>query len=295
MQKDRTDNLPVAASQTDYQLGNSAKDVLERLIISVATAATSTVSLKDGSGSAIPIMPANTPIGVYTVRLGARGVDAGGWKITTGAGVTVLAIGDFAIPDGGVTPPPPPPPAILLDNFDDVDGTALELHSLDTDAGSGWHKAGSSAEIQGNVLVGMAANTDPVYVVDGGVGEGTLEFDLVLDTTDTQVNMYLGTNVSGSAAAGYIVICYPLSGIIQIFRSGEGVGGVVAQQTGITFTPGAQTFKSILTATDLSFYIDNVMKLTSPVNVVSSTFFGFEIYHPGGTPGTTLGRFELTA
>ncbi|HLG28718.1 MAG TPA: hypothetical protein VI387_00790 [Candidatus Brocadiales bacterium] len=94
-----TDYEAVAASQSDQILGavGAVGNVLERLIISVATAATSTVSIKDGDGAAIVITAANTPIGVYTVEIGARCVAATtpGWKVTTGAGATVLAVGKF--------------------------------------------------------------------------------------------------------------------------------------------------------------------------------------------------------
>lgn len=87
----------VAVSQTDQVLGNAgaAGDLLEQLIITVATAATSTVSIKDGSGGAsIPITVANTAIGVYSVPIGAKTL-TGGWRVTTGAGATVLAVGKF--------------------------------------------------------------------------------------------------------------------------------------------------------------------------------------------------------
>ena len=86
----------VAASQTAQVLGGTGAtgDRIERLIISVATAATSTVTLLDGSTS-IVITAANTPIGVYTVQLGMYST-TGPWKITTGAGATVIAIGRFS-------------------------------------------------------------------------------------------------------------------------------------------------------------------------------------------------------
>lgn len=93
----------VAASQTAQVLGASGKtgDKIEKLIVTVATAATSTVSLLDNTGGSlitIPIAAANTPIGVYVVDFGPGGIAAtsGGWKITTGAGATVLAIGQFS-------------------------------------------------------------------------------------------------------------------------------------------------------------------------------------------------------
>lgn len=88
----------VAASQTDQALGatGAAGDTLARLIITVGTAATAAVSIKDGAGSSIPILP-NSPgggIGVYVVELGMRSL-AGAWSVTTGAGSTVVAVGNF--------------------------------------------------------------------------------------------------------------------------------------------------------------------------------------------------------
>lgn len=91
----------VAASQTDQILGaaGAVGDFLERLIITVGTAATAAVSIKDGNGSAIPIMP-NSPgggVGVYVVDLGLKALAATtpGWKVTTGAGSTVVGVGRF--------------------------------------------------------------------------------------------------------------------------------------------------------------------------------------------------------
>lgn len=92
----RSDYEAVAAGQSDQVMGpvGGSGDILENLIISVATAATGTVSIKDGSGSAIVITAANTPIGVYSVKIGARST-GGAWKVTTGAGATALAVGKF--------------------------------------------------------------------------------------------------------------------------------------------------------------------------------------------------------
>lgn len=89
----------VAASQTDQVLGGAGSkgDYLERLVITVGTALTAAVSIKDGAGSSIPIMP-NSPgggIGVYTVDVGAYST-SGAWSVTTGAGSTVLAVGKFS-------------------------------------------------------------------------------------------------------------------------------------------------------------------------------------------------------
>lgn len=95
---DRHQYQAVAASQTDKVLGpngGSKHDFLDRIIVSVATSATGTVDIQDGSDTAIPITAANTPIGVYIVELNARS-RSGAWSITTGAGATVLAVGSFS-------------------------------------------------------------------------------------------------------------------------------------------------------------------------------------------------------
>lgn len=87
----------VAASQTAQVLGATGGqgDYIDSVIVTVATSATGTVALLDGSTS-IPLTAANTPIGVYTIPLGIRST-TGPWKITTGAGATVIGIGDFKV------------------------------------------------------------------------------------------------------------------------------------------------------------------------------------------------------
>ena len=91
----------VAASQTDQILGvtGGVGDFLRRLVITVNTALTAAVSIKDGNGASIPILP-NSPgggVGVYVVEFNAKCVNTvtPGWKVTTGAGATVMGIGQF--------------------------------------------------------------------------------------------------------------------------------------------------------------------------------------------------------
>ena len=88
----------VAASQTAQVLGGSgaAGDYLHRLIVTVNTAATSTVTLTDGV-TAIPVVPANVGagVGVLDIELNMASLTSG-WKVTTGAGVTVVAVGLFS-------------------------------------------------------------------------------------------------------------------------------------------------------------------------------------------------------
>lgn len=92
----------IAAGQTNAVIGVSGAqgDYLKALVCVVATPATSSVDIKDGAtGSAISVLPAAVAgaIGTYTIPLGLTAVAAasGGWRITTGAGVSVIAIGRF--------------------------------------------------------------------------------------------------------------------------------------------------------------------------------------------------------
>ena len=88
----------VAASQTAQVLGGSGAigDELHRLIISVNTVATATVTILDNAVS-IPILTGHADLleGVYSIEIGAKSV-SGAWKVTTGAGATVLAVGEFS-------------------------------------------------------------------------------------------------------------------------------------------------------------------------------------------------------
>ena len=86
----------VDASQTAQVLGQSGAvgDTIIRLIVTVNTAASSTVTILDNSTS-IAIMPATTAVGVYSIDLGVQSV-SGPWKVTTGAGATVVAVGNFS-------------------------------------------------------------------------------------------------------------------------------------------------------------------------------------------------------
>jgi hypothetical protein len=85
----------VAASQTAQVLGGTgaAGDYLHRIVVTVTTTGSSTLSVIDGS-TTILTMAANTPVGVYSLELGLAAA-TGPWKITTGAGLTVLAVGLF--------------------------------------------------------------------------------------------------------------------------------------------------------------------------------------------------------
>jgi hypothetical protein len=96
----KTDYESVAFDANHQTLGpvGAAGDVLERLVINVTTTGTSRVAITDGA-STLPsgdlvIVPVNTPVGSYSIYIGSRSV-LGGWRVTTGAGVSVLAVGSF--------------------------------------------------------------------------------------------------------------------------------------------------------------------------------------------------------
>ena len=92
----------VAASQSAQVLGGTGAvgDYLHRIVITVATAASAAVQIVDGTGAGIlthTILP-NSPgggIGVYNVEINAISAN-GAWKITTGAGSEVMAVGIFS-------------------------------------------------------------------------------------------------------------------------------------------------------------------------------------------------------
>jgi hypothetical protein len=93
-----TDYEAVAPSATNQVLGiaGATNDFLARLIVNVTTSATGNVAIKDGDDTALTLVPVNTPVGVYVVEVGVRS-RAGAWQVTTGAGASVVAVGQFSI------------------------------------------------------------------------------------------------------------------------------------------------------------------------------------------------------
>lgn len=87
----------VAASQTAQVLGpnGAAGDYIKSLVIIPATTGAGNVALLDNTtsisvfvtGTLADLAPITIPLGMHSV--------SGAWKITTGANVSVIAIGDF--------------------------------------------------------------------------------------------------------------------------------------------------------------------------------------------------------
>ena len=94
-----TDYETVAASQTDQVLGGvgAAGNILERLIIVPATTGAGDVSIKDGGGSAINVFKTGTLSDLRPIVLSLEiRSTSGAFKVTTGANVSVIAIGRFS-------------------------------------------------------------------------------------------------------------------------------------------------------------------------------------------------------
>jgi hypothetical protein len=89
----------VAASQTDQMCGSTgaAGDVLVGLLVIPASVSPGAVSIEDGSAntvvfaggtdSVLTLHPFYVPLGIVS--------STGGWEITTGANVSVIAVGQF--------------------------------------------------------------------------------------------------------------------------------------------------------------------------------------------------------
>ena len=91
----------VAASQTAQVLGSAGAtgDWLQRVIITPAVVACGVVTIIDGSTNVIAFVGGGTTalddVKPFTVEIGAKSV-SGAWKVTTGANVSVMAVGDFS-------------------------------------------------------------------------------------------------------------------------------------------------------------------------------------------------------
>jgi hypothetical protein len=73
-------------------------DYLAGLLVVPATTSPGAVSIKDGSGSAIPVFTGGATsvadLKPFPIPLGLVSLN-GAWKVTTGANVSVIAIGNF--------------------------------------------------------------------------------------------------------------------------------------------------------------------------------------------------------
>jgi hypothetical protein len=91
----------VAASQTDQVLGvvGETGDLLVGLLVIPATTSPGAISIKDGSGSAVTVFTGGassvSSLQPFSIPLGFKSI-SGAWKVTTGANVSVIAVGEFS-------------------------------------------------------------------------------------------------------------------------------------------------------------------------------------------------------
>ena len=90
----------VAASQSEQELGATGNtgDYLAGLLVVPATTSPGAVSIKDGGGSAITVFTGGASsvsnLVPFFIPLGIKSAD-GEWRVTTGANVSVIAVGNF--------------------------------------------------------------------------------------------------------------------------------------------------------------------------------------------------------
>lgn len=86
----------VAASQTAQVLGGAGAvgDFLHRIVVNVTATATSGFTLADDTTAILTVANSILADGVYNLEFNAASQN-GAWKVTTGAGVSVIGIGTF--------------------------------------------------------------------------------------------------------------------------------------------------------------------------------------------------------
>lgn len=97
---DGTEYETVAASQTAQPLGATGVvgDIILGLLVIPATLSPGLVTVLDGATSIPVFVGGANSVGdlkPFAIPLGLAATQAGGWKVTTGANVSVIGIGNF--------------------------------------------------------------------------------------------------------------------------------------------------------------------------------------------------------
>lgn len=90
----------IAASQTDQPLGATGAlgDYLDMLLVVPATTSPGAVTLKDGASSFVVFAGGASSVGSlipFPIPIGCKS-QSGAWSVTTGANVSVKAVGEFS-------------------------------------------------------------------------------------------------------------------------------------------------------------------------------------------------------
>jgi len=94
------DSAFIAASQADQQISFKKSSILKRLVIVPATVDAGAVSFKDGSAGSARVVSTGGVASLLEVKpivveLDIRGAALDGFHVSTGANVSVIAIGKF--------------------------------------------------------------------------------------------------------------------------------------------------------------------------------------------------------
>jgi hypothetical protein len=101
-QTEGSEYVHVAASQTDQVIQittGAAGDYLSHVVVTPAVAACGLVTIKDNATTLIPFVGGGTTampsVAPFTIAVGMTST-SGAWKITTGADVSCVAVGNFS-------------------------------------------------------------------------------------------------------------------------------------------------------------------------------------------------------
>ena len=190
--------------------------------------------------------------------------------------------------------PPPSFTTFILDNFVGADNTHLQDHT--PDVGGAWvAENANTLQILSNQLTGDSGATT-IYVNDAGVDSGTLTFNLTLDANQSELSMIIGSTTT-HGSAGWFVEILPWAGAptenVKFYEyTGVAYQGAVRHE----FSAGPQVWKTVLNASAISFYVNDVL-ITSYANpTLHGTKWGF--YNGGkggGLPTESIfTKFQVT-
>ena len=200
--------------------GGAAGDVLERLEISVTDAAACEVSIKDGGGSAITVLPQplGAGLGAYSIPFGAPS-KAGPWSITAGLGSTVKAVGSFSRKNQADRLSLPG----TAGNYASTPDSAAVSITGDIDirvklAANDWSSA------QQTVIGIWNANASDISYMLSLAGAGTLLVNLSADGASNNFAFSTAAVSFADGAIGWIRMTWRASdGRIQFFTSSDGI------------------------------------------------------------------------
>lgn len=175
----------------------------------------------------------------------------------------------------------------ILDTFSDEQNVELSVHAMNE--GDGWIKLGSDAQIIDNAMAGIPGNPNPLYLTDAYSPTGTMLITPNVDLGDDQIAMHIAKDEQ--SRFGYLVICYPAAGLIEIYT--VGTANVRSLQRAYAFAPGKQQWKVEVTDNNLSFFIGTELVAFLSGIAPTNHWWGIEMFKSGDYPLSTISRFRI--